>query len=575
MGHRRHPADAGPRPPQPARSEEKRRADVCGDHRPRPWALRHQPARGRAPRPRLDRLRRRKRADPRAELPGAFLSRQQASRWYWVAALLILLAGLADFAVYVVKSLDNLVDSLAEVTAPGTVELTFTETGAYTVFMEMEEAQPAAKLNVRLFSRTTGAFVPVEPATTLKFYVWGDRRAVAVKEFRIDQPGLYELDAFFSANPRETPAILTIGHNWGERFSNIFVTGLAGLLAWWALAGVIAAIPLIRKQPADAQPSAATPSDGDAVHRLRFHGSGGELFGIFVVNVLLTLLTLGVYSFWAKVRTRRYLWGQTEFAADRFNFHGTGRELLIGWLKAMVLFGGLVVTARVLPPMLWNDPRADAAGQLLLAVGFVVLIPLAIVGSMRYRLNRTSWRGVRFSFHGGYRELLGVMLWSFLFTGLTLGLYIPFYQTNLRRFLAGHSRFGSTSLAFDGEGRALLGRFVLTLLLTLPTLGLVWLWYLAFQRRYYWDHTSFASARFHCTVTGVGLLGLYAVNLAIIVLSLGLALPWATVRTRRYDMENLVLQGPVDIEHITQQAQTATPTGEELSGFLDVDALPG
>jgi uncharacterized membrane protein YjgN (DUF898 family) len=154
-------------------------------------------------------------------------------------------------------------------------------------------------------------------------------------------------------------------------------------------------------------------------------------------------------------------------------------------------------------------------------------------------------------------------------------LYLPFYQTNLRRFLASHSRFGSTSFAFNGEGWDLLGRYVRTLLLTLPTLGLIWLWYLAFQRRYYWDHTSFAGARFHCTVTGSGLLGLYAVNLAIIIASLGLALPWATVRTRLYEMENLALQGPVDIEHITQQAQAATPTGEELSGFLDVDALPG
>jgi uncharacterized membrane protein YjgN (DUF898 family) len=284
---------------------------------------------------------------------------------------------------------------------------------------------------------------------------------------------------------------------------------------------------------------------------------------------------LGVYSFWAKVKTRQYLWGQTEFAGDRFSFHGTGKELLIGWFKAAVLFGGLVIVTRMLLPTLWDNPMADDAGQLLLAVGFVVLIPLAIIGSMRYRLSRTPWRGVRFGFQGGYRELLGIMLRSFLLTGLTLGLYLPFYQTSLRRFLVSHSRFGSTSFTFDGEGGDLLGRYVLTLLLTLPTLGFIWLWYLAFQRRYYWDHTSFAGARFRCTVTGSGLLGLYAVNLAIIIASLGLALPWATVRTRRYEMENLVLQGPVDIEHITQQAQAAGPTGEELSGFLDVDALPG
>ncbi len=464
--------------------------------------------------------------------------------------------------------------------------MAFTETGTYTIFMESGAEQPAAKLNVRLSSKTTGAFVPVEPVTTTLFYIWGDRRAVAVKEFRIEQRGPYELDAFFSASPRQVQATLTIGRSWGERFLDVFVTGGTRLLVWVTVAGVVAAIPFIGKRPAAAPPSpagispkeesaAAAPADTDSVHRLRFHGSGSELFGIFITNVLFTLLTLGVYSFWAKVNTRRYLWGQTEFAGDRFGFHGTGRELLIGWLKAAVLFGGLVLITKTFLPMVWDNPLAEPVGQLLLAAGFVVLVPLAIIGAMRYRLNRTSWRGVRFGFQGGYRELLGIILWSFLLTGFTLGLYLPFYQTNLRRFLAGHSRFGSTSFTFDGEAGALFGRYVLTLLLTLPTLGLVWPWYLAFQRRYYWDHTSFAGARFHCTVTGAGLLGLYAVNLVIIIASLGLALPWATVRTRRYEMENLALQGPVDIEHITQQAQAATPTGEELSGFLDVDALPG
>lgn len=506
------------------------------------------------------------------------MNKPPASRWYWIAALLIFLAGLVDCAVFVTKNLNNLVGSLIQVTVPSSVELTFTRTGPYTIFMEEMEAdekQPTAKLNVRLVSKKTGAFVNVDPVTTPKFYIWDDRLAVAVKEFRIEQPGPYELDAFFSASPREIPATLTIGHSWGERFLDIFVTGMTGLLVWMTVAGVVAAIPVIKKRPADAQPGATAPSDTDSVHLLRFHGSGGELFGIFVVNVLLTLLTLGVYSFWAKVKTRQYLWGQTEFSGDRFSFHGTGRELLIGWLKAVALFGGLVILARMLLPTFWDNPNADAAGQILLAGGFVILLPLAIIGSMRYRLSRTSWRGVRFSFHGEYRELLGIMLRSFLLMGLTLGLYLPYYQTNLRRFLAEHSRFGSASFTVHCDGWALLGRYVLTVLLTLPTLGLVWPWYLAFQRRYYWNHTTFAGELFRCTVTGGGLFGLYAVNLAIIVLSLGLALPWATVRTRRYEMEHLVLQGPVDIEHITQQAQSATSTGEELSGFLDIDALPG
>ena len=310
------------------------------------------------------------------------------------------------------------------------------------------------------------------------------------------------------------------------------------------------------------------------MHRLSFHGTGGELFGIFVLNVLFTLLTLGVYSFWAKVKTRQYLWGQTEFAGDRFSFHGTGKELLIGWLKAAALFGGLVALVNLLPIM-WDEPWASVMAQLLFLGGFVVLLPVAIIGSMRYRLSRTSWRGVRFTFRGQYQRFLRIWVRGLLLTGLSFGLYYPIYQTNIRRFLVDHTSFGASPFKFDGYGSAVLGRFILTVLLTIPTLGLIWIWYIAFQRRYYWDHTSFAKARLRSTVTAGGLLGLYTVNLAIIILSLGLALPWATVRTKRYDMEHLDLQGPVDLDHITQQAQTAAPTGEELAGFLDVDALPG
>src|SRR5512145_2817221 len=84
---------------------------------------------------------------------------------------------------------------------------------------------------------------------------------------------------------------------------------------------------------------AASGSDKGQVWRLLFHGAGGSLLGIHIVNVLLTIITFGVYYFWAKVRVRSYLLGQTEFAGDRFAYHGTGKELLLGFLKAVLLIG--------------------------------------------------------------------------------------------------------------------------------------------------------------------------------------------------------------------------------------------
>src|SRR5574341_778908 len=87
------------------------------------------------------------------------------------------------------------------------------------------------------------------------------------------------------------------------------------------------------------QPAFGGLPGGPAVRRPSFRGEGGTLFGIHIVNVLFTLATLGWYYFWAKTRTRRFLFSQSEFAGDRFAYHGTGKEILIGTLKAVVIFG--------------------------------------------------------------------------------------------------------------------------------------------------------------------------------------------------------------------------------------------
>lgn len=307
-----------------------------------------------------------------------------------------------------------------------------------------------------------------------------------------------------------------------------------------------------------------------ASYRLSFHGSGRELFGIFILNLLKIILTLGVYYFWAKVKTRQYLWGQTDFARDRFGFHGTGKELLLGYLKAVVAFGGLVVIQLFL-----NFAEQPVLAGLVFWGGLIALWPLALIGALRYRLSRTSWSGIRFSFRGEYQPMLLLLVSGVLLTALTLGLYYPFYQTKLRRFLIEHIAFGSTAFNFDGQGKELFGKFILAVLLTIPTLGLIWAWYIALQRRYNWGHTSFAGARFHSTVTGWGLFGLALVNVLMVILTLGLALPWVVVRTLRFECSNLVLQGPLDLDGITQQAQVATPAGEELADLLGVDVLPG
>ncbi|MEE8224479.1 MAG: DUF898 family protein, partial [candidate division NC10 bacterium] len=73
--------------------------------------------------------------------------------------------------------------------------------------------------------------------------------------------------------------------------------------------------------PSMAQEATLYPAGSDGhVHGLFFHGTGGSLFGIHIVNMFLTVITLGIYYFWGKTKVRNYLWSQTDFAGDRFAY---------------------------------------------------------------------------------------------------------------------------------------------------------------------------------------------------------------------------------------------------------------
>lgn len=350
------------------------------------------------------------------------------------------------------------------------------------------------------------------------------------------------------------------------------------------------------------------PQSGQESHSVqdfRFYGTGRDLFHIFVSNLLFTLLTLGVYYFWAKTRTRLYLWGQSEFADDRFAYHGTGKELLFGWMKILLVFGGLVGVSILLFSYL--DPvTAELADTGLTYLWLMVFIPLARIGTMRYRLSRLSWRGIRFSFRSRFAQFFKVWLPGILLTGLTLGLHYPHYHWKIRRFQVDHSFFGSKPFTFDNtDGAPLWQPFRRAYLTTLALqaavilwlmfgpyetpvervvfvsavaagLGLVlfrWLEYLASRRRFYWEHTRLGNARFRSTVAARDLFRLYTVNVLFVAVTLGLASPWVKTRIRRYDLEHLFLEGPLDLEEVFQEAQVAGASGEELAGFLDLDTL--
>ncbi len=301
-------------------------------------------------------------------------------------------------------------------------------------------------------------------------------------------------------------------------------------------------------------------------NKIVFHGRGGEIFGIQVLNTLFTVLTLGVYKFWGKTKIRRYLYSSTELLGDRFVYHGTGKELLVGWCKAMGILAGTYGTVTGL--VFFVHPLFNVVFPIFV----VVAIPYAMIGSMRYRLSRTSWRNIRFSFRGPTRSGIGTFLKGFFLQAITLGFYQPYFHTRMRSYWINHSFFGDTPFRYDGSGRDLIGKYIIAVPLGILTLGIYWFWYQAMVERYDWEHTSFSGIRFSSNITGGRLLALTLTNILLFVSTLGIALPWIRVRTIRFKCSCLSLHGKIDFEGIRQDALSAKAVGEGLADYMNIDA---
>jgi uncharacterized membrane protein YjgN (DUF898 family) len=320
-----------------------------------------------------------------------------------------------------------------------------------------------------------------------------------------------------------------------------------------------------------AQNGSNTTTDESKIYPLFFQGNGGTLFGIQIVNLLLIIVTLGIYYFWAKTRVRVYTWSQVDFNSDRFSYHGTGKEILIGWIKALVIFGVPFYVFQNVPAFTGAPLPVQIAGILISFLLIGIFIPVATVGSRRYRLSRTSLRGIRFSFRGRWYEFAKIFFACIPWLILTLGFYMPYFEMRRQTFLIEKGYYGNEKFGFDGKGKDLLSSFVLAVILAFPTLLLSLVWYSYKKTKYTWNHTSFGAAQFRSTITFGGIIGLYLVNGLILIFTLGFGAPWVKVRTLCYYLDHLTLQGQLDLSTIVQEAQDSSAFGEEVGDFLAMD----
>ena len=306
-------------------------------------------------------------------------------------------------------------------------------------------------------------------------------------------------------------------------------------------------------------------------YHFQFLGKGSEYFSIMIVNWLLTLFTLGIYYPWARAKRLKYIYGQTALNDEHFNFAGTGKEMFRGFIKVILFF---VIVMGIYIFLLFRIMPLPAVLFLLLAL--FAFYPLAIHGAFRYRMSRTSYRGIRFGYRGDRTELFkNCMKWGLL-TIVTLGIYGAWMEMNVRRYTHQNIRYGDVEFDNDSNGTEW---FLLNLkgyFLTLITLGIYGFWWQCDIFNYYIDSMSMQKGdqKIQCysTATGGGFFKLLIVNLLITVFTLGFGQAWAVVRTQRFIWDNINMEGNINLDKVHQTEEEYTNAfGENAMDFFEID----
>lgn len=342
--------------------------------------------------------------------------------------------------------------------------------------------------------------------------------------------------------------------------------------------------------------------------KFEFRGSAREWFGIWIVNLVLTILTIGIYSAWAKVRTKKYFYQNTYVAGRAFDYHATGMQILIGRIIVIAALVVYSIASAVFPP---------AALLMILALFF--LFPWLLIRSLKFNAQMTSWSNVRFRFFGGYgRAFLTYMVYPVL-CALTLYLTFPFLDRARKRFTMNNHSLGSHVFTFDAGIGAFYRAFFVALawvvgvtlvigaavgvnfqaladifaggdfdpeqdpVLFASLVGALYAWlfiafipaatiYSAMVRNVSISNMELDGGHaFHSNVSPGRLIWITISNALITALTLGLMLPWAQVRLTRYLANHTtLLPGPSLDNFIGDIEAEATAIGD---AYGDIEGI--
>lgn len=337
-----------------------------------------------------------------------------------------------------------------------------------------------------------------------------------------------------------------------------------------------------------------------------FRATGSEYFRIWIVNLLLTVVTLGIYSAWAKVRRLRYFYGNTIVDGHGFEYHAKPLQILKGRL---IIFGAYLVFFLAI--------QAVPLLILLILPAALFGIPWIIQKARTFQMRVTSYRNVRFNFHGSYEGALGAFIGWYVLAGITFGILFPMWLYKRVNYTLNYAAYGKTDFRFvtpsgrffafcyatalmaavayaaffyllfkigamnpqldpDAAPTHLLGVLGVTgilgiLLIASAGMG-IWGFYQARLANAAFGGVEIGNTRVVSEVKAWPLAWIEITNLLGMVFTLGLFYPWAAVRKMRYQLENTSLDTPGGLgEFQAAQGEAGEALGEELGEFFDVD----
>ena len=340
-----------------------------------------------------------------------------------------------------------------------------------------------------------------------------------------------------------------------------------------------AAAKLRRKVAGSPKPSAAVATPRMA---FEFHGKGSEYFRIWIVNLLLTILTLGIYSAWAKVRRKQYFYGNMRVNGAGFEYLADPFKILKGRLVVVGIFIVAAAASHFFPLI-----------KFLLVAAMVVLSPWLITRSLMFNAFNSAWRNIRFGFKTRYGQAYkAYVLWPLLMI-LTLGILSPYVYFRQKKFLVENSSYGKTPFSFSASWKdyyriltvaSLLGilavavvaaaaaMFAPLAILALPIYIYAYVYFAVETGKLLYNTSRLGRHRLQTTMDVRSFMMLVLANTLATALSLGFFHPWAKVRTMRYKAQHLTLIAAGDLDtFVAERQQQVGAIGDASIDFLNFD----